>query len=115
MDLTALLIQIVVATIVIAPVLWLAGRSLAGKDKAKFTDAIWIVLLGTVIGAVVGVFTHGLIAAIIMFIVVLALISHFFDCGWIKALAIAIIAVIIFIVLAFVLAIIGFGILTVLL
>jgi len=115
MDLIALLIQIVVGTIIIAPILWLAGRALAGKDKAKFTDAIWIVVLGTVIGAVVGAFVGGLIAAIIMFIVWLALIKHFFDCGWIKALAIAIIAVIIFIVIIAVLAIIGFGILTLLL
>ena len=115
MDLVALLIQIVVGTIIIAPILWLAGRALAGKDKAKFTDAIWIVILGIVIGAVVGAFVGGLIAAIIMFIIWLALIKHFFDCGWIKALAIAIIAVIIFIVLIAVLAIIGFGILTLLL
>jgi len=115
MDLVALLIQIVVGTIIIAPILWLAGRALAGKDKAKFTDAISIVILGTVIGAVVGAFVGGLIAAIIMFIIWLALIKHFFDCGWIKALAIAIIAVIIFIVLIAVLAIIGFGILTLLL
>jgi hypothetical protein len=111
MDLVALLIQIVVGVIIIAPILWLAGRALAGKDKAKFTDAIWIVVLGTVIGAVVGAFVGGLIAALIMFIIWLALIKHFFDCGWLKALAIAIIAVIIFVVLIAILAIIGFGIL----
>jgi len=115
MDLIALLIQIVVGVIIIAPILWLAGRALAGKDKAKFTDAIWIVVLGTVIGAVVGAFVGGLIAALIMFIVWLALIKHFFDCGWLKALVIAIIAVIIFIIIVAVLAIVGFGILKLLL
>jgi hypothetical protein len=115
MDLVALLIQIVVGVIIIAPILWLAGRALAGKDKAKFTDAIWIVVLGTVIGAVVGAFVGGLIAALIMFIIWLALIKHFFDCGWLKALAIAIIAVIIFIIIVAVLAIVGFGILKLLL
>jgi len=112
MDLVALLIQIVVGTIIVAPVLWLAGRALVGKEKAKFTDAIWIVVLGTVIGAVVGAFVGGLIAAVIMFVIWLALIKHFFDCGWIMALAIAIIAVIIFIVIVAVLALIGIGILT---
>jgi hypothetical protein len=115
MDLMALLIQIVVGVIVIAPILWLVGRALAGKEKAKFTDAIWIVVLGTVIGAVVGAFVGGLIAALIMFIVWLALIKHFFDCGWIKALVIAIIAVIIFVIIIAVLAILGFGILKLLL
>ncbi len=112
MDFVALLIQIIVGVIIIAPILWLAGRALVGKEKAKFTDAIWIVVLGIVIGALVGFFNLGwTIAALIMFVVWLALIKHFFDCGWLKALAIAIIAVIIFIVIIAVLAIIGFGIL----
>jgi hypothetical protein len=113
MDLVALLIQIVVGTIIVAPILWLAGRALVGKEKAKFTDAIWIVLLGTVIGAVVGTLIGGLIAAVIMFVIWLALIKHFFDCGWMMALAIAIIAVIIFIVIVAVLALIGIGLLTI--
>jgi len=111
MDLVALLIQIVVGTIIIAPILWLAGRALVGKEKAKFTDAIWIALLGIVIGAVVGALIGGLIAAVIMFVIWLALIKHFFDCGWIMALAIAIIAVIIFVVIIAVLALIGIGVL----
>jgi len=111
MNLVALLIQIVLGTIVIAPVLWLAGRALVGKEKAKFTDAIWIAVLGIVIGAVVGAFIPALIAAVIMFVIWLALIRHFFDCGWLMALAIAIIAVIIFIAIVAVLALIGIGIL----
>ena len=111
MDLVALLIQIIVGTIVIAPVLWLAGRSLVGKDKARFIDAVWIILLGTVLGAVIGAFVGGLVAAILMFIVWLALIKHFFDCGWLMAFAIAVIAVIIFVVIAVVLAFVGIGLL----
>jgi len=119
MDLFGLLIQIIVSVIIIAPVLWLVGRALAGKDKAKFTDAIWIVVLGTVIGALVSWFAGSLgwIGTIIMIIVWLALIKHFFDCGWLKALAIAIIAIIVYIIIFFILiailAIIGLsGILT---
>ena len=112
MDLMALLIQIVVNIIILAPILWIAGRLLAGKDKAKLTDAIWIVILGVVLGAIVGFFVSGLVAAVIMFIVWLALIKHFFDCGWLKAFVIAVLAVIIFIVIVAILAIIGIGILT---
>ncbi len=110
MDLIALLIQIVVGIIVVAPVLWLVGRALVGGQKAKFTDAIWIVVLGTIIGAIVGFFVGSLISAIIMFIVWLALIKHFFDCGWLKAFAIAVIAVIVFIIIVAILALIGIGI-----
>jgi hypothetical protein len=111
MDLIALLIQIVVGTVVLAPVLWLAGRGLVGKEKAKFLDAVWIVLLGTILGAVVVAIIGGLVAAIIMFIVWLALIKHFFDCGWLMAFAIAVIAVIIFVVIVAILALIGIGLL----
>ncbi len=109
MDLLSLLVQIVVTTVIVAPILWLAGRALVGGQKAKFTDAIWIVLLGTVIGVVAGTFVHGLVAAVLMLIVWLVLIKHFFDCGWLMALAIAIIAVIIFIVVIVILAAIGIG------
>ena len=104
MDLVAILIQIVVATIILAPVLWIAGRLLSGKDKAKFTDALWIALLGTVIGAAVGALGWGLVGAVIMFVVWLALIKHFFDCGWLKAFVIAVVAVIIFAIIFFILA-----------
>jgi hypothetical protein len=110
-DLTALVIQIIVGTIIIAPVLWLAGRALVGREKAKFTDAIWIVVLGTIIGVIVGAFVGSLLAAVIMFVAWLALIKHFFDCGWLKAFVIAIVAVIIFAILIVILALIGIGIL----
>jgi hypothetical protein len=107
MDIFGLLISIVVAIIIVAPILWLVGRALVGKQKAKFTDAIWIVVLGVVIGAIVGVFVGGLIAAVIMFIIWLALVKHFFDCGWLMAFAIAILVVVVFVVILAVLALVG--------
>jgi len=113
-DLTAIVIQIIVGIIILAPVLWLSGRALVGKQKAKFTDAIWIVVLGVVVGAAVGALVNGLLGALITFILWLYLIKHFFDCGWLKALVVAIVAVIIFIVIIAVLAIVGIGLLTLL-
>jgi len=114
MDIVGLLIQMVVSVIVIAPILWLVGRTLAGKHRAKFTDAIWIVVLGTVIGTILGAvitgLVGGLLSAIIMLFVWLGLIKHFFDCGWIKAFAIAVITVIVFVVIAVLLSLIGIGI-----
>ena len=103
-------LHIIVPAIVLSPILWLAGRALVGKEKAKFTDAIWIILIGTAFGSIFSAFFSGYIASIIQLVVWLALIKHFFDCGWLKALAISILAVIIFIVIAFLLAFIGFGI-----
>jgi predicted lysophospholipase L1 biosynthesis ABC-type transport system permease subunit len=110
-------IQILINVIVLSPVLWISGRLLAGKDKAKFTDALWIVVLGTLIGIGFNYFfaeslgaVTGIIASIIMLIIWLGLVKHFFDCGWLKALAISILAVIILIVITVLLEIIGIGI-----
>ncbi len=107
MDIVGLLISIIVGIIFVSPVLWLVGRALVGKEKAKFTDAIWIVVLGTVIGAIVGAFLSGIFAAIIMLIIWLALVKHFFDCGWLMAFAISVVAVIIFVVIIAILALLG--------
>jgi hypothetical protein len=101
MDWVALLTQILISVVLIAPVLWLAGRWLAGKEKAKFTDAIWIVVLGVLIGSVLVYYIAGWAAwlvSLIMIILWLGLIKHFFDCGWIKAFVIAIIGYVIYIV-----------------
>jgi hypothetical protein len=117
-DWYALLIHVIVNTIIISPALWLAGRAIAGKQKAKFTDAIWIVVLGTVLGTLLAwaigtffsAFSSGWIVTIILLIVWLALVKHFFDCGWLKALAISIVAVIFFVIIVFILALIGIAI-----
>ena len=50
-------IQIIISTIILGPVLWLAGRALVGKQKAKFTDGLWIAALGTIIGMILGFFS----------------------------------------------------------
>jgi predicted lysophospholipase L1 biosynthesis ABC-type transport system permease subunit len=111
-----LAINVIINVVILSPVLWISGRLIAGKDKAKFTDAVWIVVLGTLIGLGFNYFAEslgtltGLIAAVIMLIIWLGLVKHFFDCGWLKALAISILAVIIFMVIVAVLAIIGIGI-----
>ncbi|MEM2920756.1 MAG: hypothetical protein QXF26_00385 [Candidatus Bathyarchaeia archaeon] len=107
-NLDALVMHVVLNVIVISPVLWLSGRALVGKQKAKFTDAVLIVILGTIIGVILGNFFTGIIASIVQLVVWLALVKHFFDCGWLMALAISIIAIIIFAVIAVVLGLLGF-------
>ena len=119
-SLIGLLVTIVIMVIFVVPSLWIAGRLLAGKQKAKFTDALWIVIIGTIVFYFFNLFFTDLLSGfaiiisyIVMLIIWLALVKHFFDCGWLKALAISIIAIIIAIVLmiiiAFMFAIIGIG------
>lgn len=109
-----LIVNIAVNLIFVAPFLWIAGRLLAGKQNAKGTDAIWIVLIGTVVFYFFNLFLSDfilsgfatIIAYIVMLVIWLALVKHFFDCGWLKALAISIIAIIIAIVILFIIALI---------
>ena len=106
LSLDTILISIIVNILVLTPVLWIAGRILVGGSKARFIDSLWIVILGTVIGAILSAFISGIIASIILLILWLGLIKHFFDCGWLKALIISIVAVVIFAVITLVLGII---------
>jgi hypothetical protein len=40
-----LVIKIIVNVVILSPVLWLAGRAIVGKERAKFKDAILIVVI----------------------------------------------------------------------
>ena len=108
-DLTSIAIQIIVGIIILSPVLWLVGRSMVGKQKAKFTDAIWIVVLGTVINAILGAYIHGVVGLAVTLIVWIALIHHFFDAGWGKSILIGVIAIIVLVVIVFILTLLGFA------
>jgi len=112
---TGLIIQLIISTIILAPVLWIAGRSLVGKEKAKFTDAIWIVISGIILRAIIGKLPLPNVlwlATIIVIIVWLLLIKHFFDTGWIKAIIIAILSMIILMIIAAILALFGFAVIS---
>jgi hypothetical protein len=89
------IIEIIVGAIIISPILWLVGRAMVGGQKAKFTDAIWIVVLGIIINAILGTFIHGAIGFIVTLIV------------WVALILIGIVAIIVLIVIAFVLAFLG--------
>lgn len=106
-NLTNLLIQIIISAIILSPILWLVGRALVGKQKAKFTDAIWIVTLGIIVNTILGAYIHGLLGFIVTLLIWLWLIKHFFDTGWLMALAIAIIAIIALGIIVLILAAIG--------
>jgi len=99
--------EIIVGAIIIAPILWLVGRAMVGGDKAKFTDAIWIVVLGVVINAVLGMFIQGALGLIVTLIVWVALVKHFFDASWGKAILIGIVAIVVLAVVLFILVALG--------
>ncbi len=96
---TVNLVAFIIEVIVISLVLWASGRALVGKQKAKFTDAIWITILGLLVGAAVQNIIP-VVGWLLALIIWLALIKHFFDTGWGRSLLIAVLAIVIFIVIA---------------
>ncbi len=123
-DLFTFIVHVVVNVIILSPVLWLAGRALTGKKNAKFSDAAAIIIIGTLIGAFFDLFltdlltlftpfllfetlTLWLLSSLIRLVVWLALVKHFFDCGWLKAFVISVLAVVLFVVIAIILGLLG--------
>jgi len=113
-------IRFIVNLIALTIVFYVAGIIVVGKKRALPSDAFIIALLGIVISTVFMAFLPGLVifsfdshklrfgsglGLLISFFVYLLLIRHYYETGWFGALAVAILAVIIFIVLAFVLAV----------
>jgi len=107
-NVAAVLLDMAVGIIILAPVLWLVGRAMVGKT-ASLMHAVWIVVLGVIINAVLGAFVQGLLGLLITLVVWVALIKHFFKTNWGKAAIVGIIATIILAIIAVVLAVIGFG------
>lgn len=108
------LLGIVVGSAVLSPILWLVGKAFVGGEKAKLSDAFWIILLGSVVGgffnamfsAIFIGFSALIIGFIIQLLIWLGLVKHFFDTSGGKALVISIVAVIISVVVFAILAVI---------
>jgi hypothetical protein len=130
-DLYTLVIHVLVNIVILSPVLWLAGKALAGRDKAKFSDSVAIIVVGTLIGVFFDLFLVDLLAlltpflffetlflwllsSLIRLVVWLALVKHFFDCGWLKALVISVLAVIFFVAIVIMLGLLGITLITLL-
>lgn len=107
-SITAVILDIIVSAIILAPVLWLVGRAMVGKT-ASFMHAIWIVVLGVIINAILGAYVHGLLGLVVTLIVWVALIKQFFRTGWGKAAIVGIVAIIVLAIIAIVLAALGFA------
>ena len=95
---------------VLALVLYLAGLIVVGRRRALPTDAFLISLLGTVLSTLFFIFIPYRVVALFLSIVVwLLLIKRFFETGWLEAIAVGILTVIVFLAITVVLALI-FGI-----
>jgi hypothetical protein len=96
--------------LVLSLVLYLAGLVVVGGRRARFIDAFVISLLGTILSTVFFLFIpYGLIALALNILVWLLLIKSLYKTGWLRAIVVGILAIIIFLVVTVILALL-FGI-----
>ena len=109
-QLLSALVVIIVNLIVLTLVFYIAGVMVVGKRRALLGDAFVIALLGTAVSGICNYFFSPLIGAVLSLLVWLLLIRHYYETGWLGALAVGILAVIVavvmFIVVLFILALV---------
>jgi len=100
------LVKFVVGLFVLTIVFYIAGVIVVGRKRALFSDAFVISLLGTIIEAVCTLFFPLWIGMLLSLLVWLLLIRHYYETGWLGAIAVGILAIIVFVVVVIILAII---------
>ncbi|MGC9345335.1 MAG: hypothetical protein ACP5ER_00890 [Candidatus Bathyarchaeales archaeon] len=97
--------------LVLAVVLYLSGLIVVGKKRALLTDAFMISFLGTILSTLFLMFIpYRWIALVLSIVIWLLLIKRLYETGWLGSIAVGILAIIIFLVITILLALI-FGIL----
>lgn len=99
------LLNFVLGLIILTIIFYIAGRAVVGKKRALFSDAFVISLLGTIVANMVSLFMPSapLIGLILSLVIWLLLIRHYYETGWMGALAVAVLAVIIYVAIWFIL------------
>jgi len=91
--------------LVLAVVLYLAGLVVVGKKRTLLSDAFVISLFGTVLSTLFFMFIpYSLIALLLSIFVWLLLIKRLYKTKWLSAIAVGILAVIIFLAITILLA-----------
>jgi len=95
----------------LALVLYIAGRIVVGGKRTLFSDAFLIALVGTILSGVFMVFIpYSLLALLLSVFVWLLLIKRLYETGWLDAIAVGVLALIVFLVVLVLIALL-FGIL----
>lgn len=91
--------------LILTVVLYIAGRAVVGERRARLSDAFALALLGTVLSSLFTIFIpYGLLAVLLSILVWLLLIKRLYETSWTGALAVGILAIIIFIAILFLMA-----------
>ena len=95
------IVLFIIYLIVIGFVLWLAGEIVVGR-RVTFGEALAIAGVGTfLVGASIAFL--GLIGLLLGLVIFLLLVKHYFKTGWLGAIGVGIMAIVVLVVLTFVL------------
>jgi len=100
------LVLFFVELLVLTVVLYLAGLIVVGRKRALISDAFIIALLGTVLSTLFVIFLPNWIAVILIVIVWLVLIKRLYETGWLGAIAVGILAIVIYLAILVLIAIV---------
>ena len=105
--LLGVIVLFIIYLLVIGFVLWLAGEIVVGR-RVTFGEALAIAGVGTfLVGASIALL--GLIGLLLGLVIFLLLVKHYFKTGWLGAIGVGIMAIIVLVVLTFVLGAILVG------
>ena len=101
--LVAFLIAFIIYLLVVGFVLWVAGEVVVGR-RVTFGQAFAIAGAGTFL-VLAALFLLGpLLGLLLGFVIFLGLVRHYFKTGWLGAIGVGIMAVVVAVVLTFILA-----------
>jgi len=105
--LLGVIVLFIIYLLVIGFVLWLAGEIVVGR-RVTFGEALGIAGVGTfLVGASIALL--GLIGLLLGLVIFLLLVKHYFKTGWLGAIGVGIMAIVVLVVLTFVLGAILVG------
>ncbi len=102
-----LIINIIVGSIIAAPLLWISGRIIVGADQATFTDAFMISALATGANYILGAYLGQEIAGLAQLAIYLFLVTRYYETGWVKAAIVSVVNVVLGVAVVYLLAVLG--------
>jgi hypothetical protein len=102
------LIVFIIYLLVIGFVLWLAGEIVVGR-RVTFGEALGIAAVGTFLVGAAIVFLPGLIGLLVGLLLFLLLVKHYFKTGWLGAIGVGIMAIVVGVVIIFILGALALG------
>ena len=95
------LVVFIIYLLVIGFVLWLAGEIVVGR-RVTFGEALGVAAVGTFLVGGVIFFIGGLLGVLLGLLIFLLLVKHYFRTGWLGAMGVGIMAIIVGVVIAFI-------------